>query len=241
MIVDIQLGLLAVFAALLAVLASQVLKLFTALRYLHQDLAAVKSRLEHASPSMNPLQPVTGGSGAPDPRPGTEPPGPTPPSLPSAEPATEATQEAAAAEAADETRTEQPAQAQGSVRSGGSFQNNAQELYRRWCLEDRRPAATDRIDIGLLRYAGDERNSDLSASIHVFRDDPQTGEFVRFWATGTEKGLAFPNPEAFFNEVVHRILFPGLTADTFGNHRQLANTSPVRIHRQADGSWQKAP
>lgn len=239
MIVDIQLVLLALFAFLLAVLATQLLALRAGLSDLRQHLLEVRARIGEAEHLAAVLRQSGGAQKGPFPDPLEPAPaqqaagaGHTPPDQPP---------QASPPEPPREEHGEPAAPRQGGARPTGSFQDTVQDLYRRWCLEERRPTPPERIDIGLLRYAGDRRDSDLSAAMHVFRDDPQTGEFVRFWAVGTEKGLAFPNPEAFFNEVVHRILFPGLTADAFGNHRQLASTTPVRIHRQADGSWQKVP
>lgn len=124
--------------------------------------------------------------------------------------------------------------------SGRDLEKVSRQLYQEWCANDERPFARDGVDIGYLRYAGDQRTSELSPPMHVFSDDPQIGEFVRFSFPGSESGLAFPNPEAFFNARVHHILFPGLTKEYLDNHRQLANTRPVPVRRQGDGLWQKA-
>ena len=98
----------------------------------------------------------------------------------------------------------------------------------------------DRIEIGYLRYAGDNRTSELSLPNHVFRDDQDQGEFVRFSLPDAESGVALPNPEAYFSGTVHRILFPNLSAETFDNHAELASLSPADIQRNDDGHWQKS-
>lgn len=231
--------LLVVFAALLAVLASQVRELRASVGELRENLLDVKQRLGDAQYLVKTL----GDAGAEQkPRPprapesdgspvvqDPEPVQPRAPHQPEPQPPAKPRQDG----------TERPPQKQAKPRPGSPFHDAARELYRRWCVEDRRPVPTAPIEIGYLRYAGDQRTSELSPSMHVFSDDQQTGEFVRFSAAGTDKGLAFPNPDAFFNETVHRILYPALTADAFNNHRMLAATPPVPIQRQPDGKWQK--
>lgn len=122
----------------------------------------------------------------------------------------------------------------------GSLNERARQIYRQWCTDGRRPAVTDVIEIGYLRYAGDNRTSELSQPNHVFCDDQAQGEFVRFSLPGADTGVALPNPDAYFSGTVHRILFPTLSAETFDNHTELAALPPADIQKNADGHWQKS-
>ncbi|HEX6372614.1 MAG TPA: hypothetical protein VF006_27085 [Longimicrobium sp.] len=121
----------------------------------------------------------------------------------------------------------------------GALHERARQIYRQWCTDGRRPVA-DGMEIGYLRYAGDDRTSELSLPNHVFRDDQDQGEFVRFSLPGAETGVALPNPDAYFSAKVHRILFPNLSPETFNNHAELASLPPADIQRNADGHWQKS-
>ena len=234
----VQLGLLALIAALLAVLIVQVNKLRARLR----SLAVLVARSPRAPASPARLDEPPGERQQPAEHTAKAPPPTATPTsslvgddrdLRDLSPETQTV-------TADLEVTRADADAFATARPAGSFKEVSQQLYGRWCVEDRRPTPPDSMEIGFLRYAGDQRTSDLSPPMHVFSDDQQTGEFVRFSAQGNDRGLAFPNPEAFFSEGVHRILFPNLTADAFQNHRQLASTPPVLIQRQGDGNWQKA-
>jgi hypothetical protein len=231
------LGLLALIAALLAILVFQVEKL----RAVLNSLAKLQLGISRPAPSPARFDELVSKPPAPEHK--AEEPAPTAAPV---EPVAETDQSSAgstpdeqAASVDLEVTSVAPNPSGTAARPAGTFKELSQQLYGRWCIEDRRPIPPEPVEIGFLRYAGDQRSSDLSPPMHVFSDDQQMGEFVRFSAHGTDKGLAFPNPEAFFNEGVHRILFPTLTADAFKNHRQLASTRPVPIQRQADGNWQK--
>jgi hypothetical protein len=52
--------------------------------------------------------------------------------------------------------------------------------------------------------------------------------------------VAFPHPDAYFNQGVHELLFPQLTAAAFADRQQLASVRPVPIQRRPDGSWERA-
>lgn len=114
------------------------------------------------------------------------------------------------------------------------------ELYRRWCLDQHAPRLPDGMEASVLRFDGTERADETSVPSPVLRDHAKTGEFVRFSLREAENGLALPNPQAFFNGEVHRILFPGLDAATYNDPQQLAAVHPVFIRRRADGAWERA-
>ncbi|HYR06586.1 MAG TPA: methyl-accepting chemotaxis protein, partial [Longimicrobium sp.] len=87
----------------------------------------------------------------------------------------------------------------------------APQLYRRWCLDGTPPRIPESLETSFLRYAGNGEERELAPPVHLFADDPQVGEFVRFSPRGAGLGVAFPNPAAYFSAAVHRILHPDLT------------------------------
>lgn len=111
------------------------------------------------------------------------------------------------------------------------------ELYRRWCVDGVRPEGAGSTEVVMLRYDSTDGAGELSQKTYLFRDDTQ-GQLVRFSPAGAEYGQAFPNPQSFFNDSVHRLAFPKLTAETFKNRPQLALIDPVRVQRRPDGKWQ---
>jgi hypothetical protein len=127
-----------------------------------------------------------------------------------------------------------------AVRTGRIPGANYEQLYAAWCNGSRQPSQIDLAEVSPLRYAGEERTSDFSPPTYLFEDHPQAGEFVRFSSPDDDaSGFAFPHPMAYFNDRVHRILFPELTAANY-NPQQLAGIRPVQIRRRPDGKWQKA-
>jgi hypothetical protein len=116
----------------------------------------------------------------------------------------------------------------------------APQLYRRWCTDQSRPRIPESLEVSPLRYAGTERPSDLAPPLYLFRDHDSVGEFVRFSPQGGDVGVAFPHPDAYFNQGVHELLFPQLTAAAFADRQQLASVRPVPIQRRPDGSWERA-
>jgi hypothetical protein len=112
------------------------------------------------------------------------------------------------------------------------------QLYAEWCANGQRPISTDTVEVAPLRYAGEEPTNEYSPPTPLFEDHRQAGEFVRFSQPGSPEGVAFPNPQAYFNDRAHPVLFPSLTAATY-SPQHLANISPVPIRKRGDGKWQK--
>lgn len=136
-------------------------------------------------------------------------------------------------DAGDDT---QPAPTGGQPQPTSSAQAY-RELYRRWCVDGVRPEGAGNTEVVMLRYDSADGAGELSQKTYLFRDDTQ-GQLVRFSPAGAEYGQAFPNPQSFFNDSVHRLAFPRLTAETFKNRPQLALIDPVRVQRRPDGKWQ---
>lgn len=148
-----------------------------------------------------------------------------------------------------EDRTPEPAgttgQVQAAVSTGPSRARRAesdavyQQLYSRWCTTGERPASMNSVEVVPLRFAGEELVNEYTAPIPVFEDHRQVGEFIRFSSPGSSESLAFPHPEAYYNDRAHRVLFPNLTEAAYTPHL-LSEIPPVALRKRMDGKWQKA-
>jgi hypothetical protein len=116
----------------------------------------------------------------------------------------------------------------------------APQLYRRWCLDGSAPRIPEALEVSPLRYAGPQGRGEGELDALRLRDDDAAGEFLRFSPRGASLGVAFPHPAAAFDDEVHRILFPALTAASFNDRQQLASVRPVPIQRRPDGDWERA-